>query len=322
MSKQSISVVIPNYNGRTLLEENLPSVFDAIAHSRIDDFEIIVADDASTDDSVAFLKAKYPGIISILNSSNLGFSGNINTGLKAAKKHLVLALNSDVRLNEDYFVHLLEYFDDLNVFAVAGAMIDPVTDKVSDTAKYPDQTFFGLIKSTRNVVEGELPLPTFFASGANALMDRKKLEKIGWFSELFSPFYGEDVELGLRAWRMGWKSYFEPRAKCYHKASSTILTAHKHNRIRRISRRNRIIFHDLHLSSAKRTLFFIKLGADLLLRWIALDFGFYLSWIDYLKRKDEINSYKHQLSSMGLKYSTAQALLLLQQEFNKAIKGK
>ncbi len=315
---KSISIVIPNYNGKTLLEDNLPTVYSALKISGIDNYEVIVADDASKDDSVDFLERKYPEIILIKNSKNLGFSGNINSGLKAATKDLVLALNSDVKLREDYFVNQLKHFDNSQVFGVMGALLDPKSQKITDTAKYPKQTFFGVIQSTHNAQNGDESLPSFFLCGANALIERKKLVQIDYFNELFSPFYGEDVDLGMRAWRMGWTCIYEPKSICYHEASSTIQSSHKKNTIRNISRRNKFTFHDLHLDSGKRFLFFSKVALDLSVRWLVLDFNYYKSFSEYLQKKDRINNYKKFFDGLNPKYKTQDALKKIESEFKKS----
>ena len=78
-SRKSIAVVIPNYNGRHLLERNLPSVFNAL-NSVNTDFEIIIIDDCSTDSSVAFIKQSYPTIRLIISDQNQGFSATCRFG--------------------------------------------------------------------------------------------------------------------------------------------------------------------------------------------------------------------------------------------------
>ncbi|MDB5151144.1 MAG: glycosyltransferase, partial [Mucilaginibacter sp.] len=116
---KGISVVIPNYNGTKLLTQNLPSVYTALKNSALP-YEVIISDDASTDDSVAFIKTNYPDVILISNSENSGFSVNINKGIAAAKLELVLLLNSDIKLDEHYFEPQLKYFDKPGTFGVMG----------------------------------------------------------------------------------------------------------------------------------------------------------------------------------------------------------
>lgn len=243
---KSISVVIPNYNGRNLLEANLPSVYEALEASKVTGYEIIIPDDASTDESASFLKENYPGIILIEATDNKGFSGNVNRGLSKASKDLVLILNSDVFLSKEYFLNLLPYFEIKDCFGVMGRIADPVDDHTQDGAKFPGYSF-GKINGTKNyLVDKQNKLVTFFLSGANALVCREKMNTLGGFNELYNPFYHEDVDLGLRAWRTGYKLYYEHSAVCYHSTSSTI-GKEKKSRVRATAQRNKIMLHYLHL---------------------------------------------------------------------------
>ena len=97
-----ISVIIPNYNGKVLLPEVLPTVFAALNNAGLPS-EVIVVDDCSTDGTVELLKEKFPTIKILQNEINGGFSITSNKGIKAAQYDWVLLLNSDVKLEEDYF---------------------------------------------------------------------------------------------------------------------------------------------------------------------------------------------------------------------------
>lgn len=247
----SISVVIPNYNGKHLLETNLPSVYTALKFVNLN-YEIIVVDDASADDSVSFVQQHYPEIILLKNEVNKGFSPTINKGIFAAKHELVLALNSDVQLTEDYFVEQLKYFEASDTFGVMGHITDTDSPRVQDSGKFPKISFKG-IKTTYNYIPLtktiETWLPSFFLSGANALMDRTKLMELKGFDEIFAPYYYEDADLGIRAWRAGWCCYVEPKSICMHSISSTIGKV-KPNKVKIIAERNRIILNHLHLPDA------------------------------------------------------------------------
>jgi len=244
----SISVVIPNYNGKHLLEANLPSIYAALKFATIN-YEVIIIDDASADDSILFIQHYYPDIKLLINESNKGFSPTINKGIFAAQHELVLALNSDVQLSIDYFIEQLKYFVAPDTFGVMGKIIGLKDSKIQDGAKYPKISFKG-IKTTFNYMPisetSEIWLPSFFLSGANALINREKLWQLGGFNELYAPYYYEDADLGIRAWRMGWKCYFESKSICMHSASSTISKL-KPEKVRIIIERNRILFNHLHL---------------------------------------------------------------------------
>ena len=240
----SVSIVIPNYNGRNLLIETIESAKNALKTSQIKDYEIIVSDDASTDDSLKIISKTFLDIKIIQHDTNTGFAGNINRGIKSATKELVLLLNSDVHLSKNYFVSQIDYFENDQTFGVMGLIKDKQTNENQDGAKYPEVHFFN-IKSNRNIYKNKT-IPTLFLSGANALIRREYLVKAGGFCELFNPYYAEDVELGIRAWRMGWDLYFEPRAICFHDQSSTIKKI-PNNRVRMVAKRNKYILHALHL---------------------------------------------------------------------------
>lgn len=287
--KFSISVIIPNYNGRKLLEENLPSVISAMNFSCID-YEIIIFDDASTDDSVAFLKEKHPQITILTNAKNSGFSSAANRGIREAKKQLTLLLNSDVKLKEDYLTNQFRFFEKPDTFGVMGSICSP-DGKLIDAAKYP-QWSGSQIKSTLNFSLPDAPedflIPTYFLSGANALTDTKKLRQLGGFNEIYSPFYMEDVDLAVLAWRMGWKCYYEPKAICYHNISQTIKKHNSNNKVKLISKRNKFIFHEIHLSGSKKLFWKTEMLFNLIFRWLALDFDYYRAFMEFRKRKQQI----------------------------------
>jgi GT2 family glycosyltransferase len=151
----SLSVVIPNYNGVNLLAQNLPYLYKALESSFVTDFEIIVADDASKDNSIDFLEKKFPDIIIVQNNKNVGFASNINSGIFKATKDLIFAMNTDIRLEEGYFLPLFRYFEYSDTFAVMGKVIAWENDDLQDSAKYPDMSFWS-IKGTKNYsIKGE-----------------------------------------------------------------------------------------------------------------------------------------------------------------------
>lgn len=271
----SISVVIPNYNGRHLLEEYLPTVVAALDSIAVD-HEIIVADDASTDGSVEFLRSQHPTVRVVVNTENKGFSGNINCGFRLATKDLVLALNSDVALDINYFVDQLPLFEDPLLFGTMGSIYEG-DGRLIDAAKLPVYDGFSF-NSTVNATYPEEPdavRTTFFLSGANALMDRRKLMELGGMNEIYSPFYMEDVDLSVRAWRRGWACLYVPTSKCTHAPSSTIAKTSLSDHVRIVSRCNKMLFHLFHLQGAPLLRYQLYLTANYLLRWMFGDRQWY-----------------------------------------------
>jgi GT2 family glycosyltransferase len=287
-SNLKISVVIPNYNGAHLLPSAIESCEKSLAKAKLS-YEILVADDASTDESIAVVQKNYPNVKVIANSPNGGFSKNINSGLKLATGQYVFAMNTDVVLDPEYFVKSLPFLEDDRVFGTSGAMKDPGSGTLTDGAKVLSRSWFGDVSATKNArSEDYAVLPTMYLSGANALMDRLKLQQVGYFNEAFSPFYGEDTDLGLVAWRMGWRCLWVPSAIAHHKTSSTILKFNRPRKIRVVARRNKLVFHYIHLAGLQRVTFFLKVGFDLATRWISGDFVYYQGFVQFIQRFPEI----------------------------------
>ena len=277
---KSISVVIPSYNGRELLSASLPALYRALETSGIVDFEVIISDDASQDGTAGFIKKEYPGIILAENPVNRGFSANANQGVKRASKDLVLLLNSDVVLTEKYFVPLLGCFDEGGTFGAMGRITSPDSGRIQDGAKYPDYSYADIKANTNYVCRtpGGGMLPSFFLSGANALIDRSKLELLGGFDEIFSPYYSEDVDLGLRAWRAGYRCYYQHDAVCMHPNSSTI-GREQPGRVRVVTKRNKMLLHFIHLNGLELICFLLLLTGKFLFRALALDLSYCRSFL-------------------------------------------
>lgn len=193
-SIQSISVVIPNYNGRDILLDTIRFAIRALETSQIIDYEVIVSDDASVDDSIEMVQNNFENVIVVQSDVNTGFSGNVNRGVFSSTKELILLLNSDVHLTEGYFNSLIPLFSNEKTFGVMGVIKDIKSLEIQDGAKYP-KLFLYNIESNKNLISENKVLPTFFLSGANALIRASYLKRIGGLCELFNPYYSEDVEL-------------------------------------------------------------------------------------------------------------------------------
>ena len=107
------SVVIPNWNGRDLLEKYLPSILGALAGNPRN--EVIVVDNGSSDGSVPFLESTFPQVRVLSLERNYGFGGGSNRGFQAARNDIVVLLNSDMRVEADFLPPLLEGFQDERV---------------------------------------------------------------------------------------------------------------------------------------------------------------------------------------------------------------
>ena len=288
---RSISVVLPNYNGRNLLEKNIPSLLQALDGL---EYEIIVVDDYSGDDSVAFLQETYPNIQVVRNKINSGFSATCNKGIKTAKLELLCVVNTDVTFTPDYFKKSIREFDDISLFAVKGNIInyassyDDVISIDRTTLLYYKRGFLRFDTKTpltnRKIIRGNDI--QFVGLGCCFVCNRKMMLELDGFDEIYSPFYWEDCDLGLRAMEKGFKLLYLPEAEVFHQASSTIGNYRSNNLRRLVSNRNKFLFCWRHLDNKKIWLSHIPITAlNLLSRWLVLDWKYYAAFLWALSRK-------------------------------------
>ncbi|WP_207428461.1 glycosyltransferase family 2 protein [Pedobacter sp. SYSU D00535] len=314
MENPGISVIIPNYNGASLFVDTLPALFKALERASCD-YEVLVVDDCSSDNSVSFLSDNYPQVRVIKNAENRGFSPTINRGIFAATKELVFLLNSDVKVTEDYFLPLFKYFEDEATFGVMGRIIGWDDEDIQDGAKYPEQQGFKYKTSLNCLPEKGGSLPSFYLSGANTLARRDRLQFLGGFDELFAPFYIEDVELSVRAWRSGWNCYYEHNAVCRHKTSTSIKSKARKRYISEIYNRNKFYFHYLHLEGLSLLGWLVQTTFEVLFRAIMMRTDFLKGYLSFLS-----NLRKVRQSKARFELSVPKAISLV--EVVNAIKGK
>lgn len=221
------ALVILNYNGKNHLEKFLPSI---VEHTTAD-IEIIVGDNASTDDSISFIRSYYPQIkISIL-SSNLGFAEGYNRVLQLIEADYYFLLNSDVELRHDWSPMISYLEDHTDVIAVqpkilsyhqpdyfehaggAGGWIDALG--------YPFCMGRILDRFEKDEGQYDTPREIFWSSGAAMLVRAKEFHQIGGFdSDYFAHM--EEIDWCWRAKKCGWKMYSFPSVKVYHVGGGTL----------------------------------------------------------------------------------------------------
>jgi len=321
--KKSVSVVIPNYNGRHLLQEYLPYTIGVIENAGAA-YEIIVVDDGSTDDSVEFMRGEYPQVNLIINAENSGFSYSCNRGIAAAKCELVLLLNSDVKLTPGYFDEQWKYFSEPDTFGVMGRIIDMDGDRIQEAGRIPK--FNGLKFKTAYFYytsnESDW-LYTFYLMGANALIDAKKLKQVGGFYELFSPFYCEDMELSIRAWRLGWKCYYEHNSICRHQISASTKNYKTAKWVKSVYYRNRFYMHALHLNGLALFTWYVQITiVDLLPKLFAGQFWIWQSYGELFKNSALVKQYKTRLNNLLATNNSRLTIFNVVDKIKASVKGK
>ena len=242
-----VSLIIPNFNGADLLRKNLPAVLVA-AESYGGTWEVLVVDDASRDASLQVLAVEFPQVTPIVHQRNQGFAAAVHSGVAAAAHDYLILLNSDVRPDHDFILPLVRHLAFPEVFSV--------TPLVVDGQERPGEESWRCYRLRRGRLRLEewgarippRPVETLFASGGSMAVTRTRFSELGGFLPLFQPFYSEDADLGLRAWRRGWRTLLEPASRVIHDhAGSANSTQVARAFVRRIRLRNRLLLEWLHV---------------------------------------------------------------------------
>jgi GT2 family glycosyltransferase len=218
-----ISVVIPNWNGRKYLEVCIDSLMKQSHHN----LEIIVVDNASADDSIAYLQKNFPDVKVIKHSSNLGFGAANNAGIRAARGEYLMMLNNDTRLEPKCIEELRNSIDkDENFGACASKILLEYEDNLLDVAGIAvclDGLSIGRgrLESGDKFIDEE---EVFFASDCACLYKKDMLDDIGLTNEVYDEdffAYADETDMGWRAQLAGWKCIYTPQAVVHHLHSAS-----------------------------------------------------------------------------------------------------
>jgi len=284
----AVSVVIPNYNGRDLLRDNLPSIFHAL-ETWGGTWELIVVDDCSSDDSCRVITEQFPAARLLVNSTNSGFSKTCNIGMATARFPVLLCINTDVRVAENLIGPLLSHFNQDDVFAVTPRIV--VEREGKNQGSVSGAFRRGFLKGAfARAVEGSSGGENLYAIGACVAYDAEKFRSLGGYSEIYSPYLFEDVDIAYRAWKRGWKSLHEPGATTWHFSNATLGRV-KRRRNKVIYYRNRFIFHWVNLSDPSFVAMnLVNTFIRLLFSFLWCNIVYYEAFWGALKRLPEILS--------------------------------
>lgn len=224
---KDMAIAILNWNGRHLLEQFLPSV---MRYSN--DAPIYIIDNASTDDSVAFIETTYPLITVIQLDNNYGYAGGYNIGLKHIKEPLVCCLNSDIEVSENWLSPILNTFNSspklafvqpkiLNykhphLFEYAGA-----AGGFIDKYGYPycrGRIFESIEEDTGQYNDN---IDVFWASGACLFAKQKVFNELRGFDKDFFA-HMEEIDLCWRAKNAGYQIRYNGMSTVYHLGGGTL----------------------------------------------------------------------------------------------------
>jgi GT2 family glycosyltransferase len=226
-----ISVIVTNWNGLDLLKKNLEQIIKMSPEAE----EIIVTDDASSDKSVNYVKElqkKYSKLKLIANKKNLGFGKNSNNAISKSKGDLVVMLNSDIFPHQDYIKNALKHFSNPKLFGVGFAELSH-----ENWARIFWKNGYLQHEPGKNVSKTHI---TGWLSGGGSIVRKEIFQKLGGFDKVYEPFYCEDLDLGLRAWKSGYTLLWEPKCIVEHRHESTMSKFSK-GLLNYVKERNRLL---------------------------------------------------------------------------------
>lgn len=216
-----VSIIVVNWNGR----EHLADCLDSLAEQTYRDFEVILVDNGSHDDSVPFVQDRYSWVKVVSLPSNIGFASGNNRGLEHASGAYIVTLNNDTRACPDWLERLVRAAEAHPRAGMVGCRIcsfkDPELIDSVGMGFCRDGMSRGMNRNRRwselrmSEIE-EILLP----SACAALYRRAMIDEIGFFDDDFFA-YAEDSDLGLRGRLAGWQAILASRAVVYHKYSQS-----------------------------------------------------------------------------------------------------
>lgn len=230
-----LSIIIVNYNVQYFLEYCINSIY----RSKVNfDFEIIVVDNASKDESMAMLQTNFPEVNIIQNKENVGFSKANNQGIAIAKGTYCLLLNPDTILQEDTLQKCIDTLEhDSKIGALGVKMLDGAGNflpeskrgfptlgvafaKISGFAKlFPKSSFFG--KYHLGYLDKDKNHEVDVLSGAFMMLRKDVLVNVGKLDETYF-MYGEDIDLSYQIKQAGYKNMYLADTSIIHfKGEST-----------------------------------------------------------------------------------------------------
>ncbi|MDI6784575.1 MAG: glycosyltransferase family 2 protein [bacterium] len=230
----TISVIIINRNTQPLLATCLEAVQKTIPPLV---FETIVVDNGSTDENIAFLQSLKPQIKLIRNEKNLGFAKAVNQAIEVASRKYLLILNTDIILTENavaYFVEFMENTPDAGM--VGGQLLNSDGSNQNSIAPFPSLVTELMNKSLlrrfnpkkyyhKNVVYKN-PITVDSLVGAAFLVQKEAIDIVGKMDERFF-FYFEETDWCKRFVKNGYKIYFIPTVRIYHKQGQSLTASLK-----------------------------------------------------------------------------------------------
>jgi len=257
-----VAIVILNWNGEKYLNQFLPVLLE---NTRIEDVEIVVADNASTDGSLLLLKDKFPAVRTVLLDKNYGFAGGYNKALAQIEAEYFVLLNSDVEVTENWLTPMLQYLDlnkdvaacqpkirayhNRQYFEHAGA-----SGGFIDYLGYPfcRGRVFGNVEEDKGQYDDVVDV--FWATGACMMIRSEVYSKVGGLDDEFFA-HMEEIDLCWRLNARGYRIVCVPQSTVFHVGGGTLNVEHPRKTYLNFRNNLLMLYKNLPQNALKEVLF-------------------------------------------------------------------
>src|ERR1700730_9330595 len=219
LCRHDCSFVIVSWHGKNSLAQSLPALLQAARHHGGDHEVIVVLDHESNDGNRELLEKNFPDVVLVQAPRSLYFGAATRLGIRKATRDIVVLINNDTIVDEDFLAPLLKPFEDPVVFGVASQVRDSSapgreTGKTRAYFKGGDIAWVQESISTAEYSQDYCPV-SWLHRGALTL-DRRKYHWLRSLDDLYDPGYFEDADLSHRAWKVGWKCLLAVNSRVSH----------------------------------------------------------------------------------------------------------
>ena len=242
-------MIVPERDTPELLAGTLDALAEALR--RVDEpVQPIVVVNGALKERYASLRERFATVLFLHEDRPLGFAGAIERGLALARHDWVYLLNSDMRLEPDALATLLPWRK-ADVFAIGSQIFQNSAGGRREETGFVDWYVdaSGLRAYHAPVRAADVPYPALFASGGAALYRTAALRRYVAAARCYDPFYWEDADWGVAAWRDGLRTLFCPASKAHHLHRATTSRFYAPDELERIVERNRLLFDARHAAS-------------------------------------------------------------------------
>jgi GT2 family glycosyltransferase len=272
------SIIVLAYNDKQYLDACLSSLLDQDIPSN--SYEVIYADNASTDGSVDYVAEKFPSVRIVRLDKNYGYAEGNNRAAKSARGRYIAFQNDDTIAHRRWLPELIKALESeplvkachptglpLN-FGGYNERITPVERGVMC-----ELTRYGYVDFTENTMDGDR-IPTLFIAGGSLLIDKTIHDELKYYFDPTYFMYNEDTDLGLRINNLGYKVLYVPSSPCYHQRAPSRRTSlsKKTLRMAYLATRNRFVtfYKNMHTLEYLISLPLIFIGSIVKLRTLPI----------------------------------------------------